>query len=77
MSYWLDNALPLLKVNVCCASVYTGISSIVPLNSNSKSPSLAKSCASVNDVVPSLTNNFTNCIGLFAVADVFPCNCIF
>ena len=30
----------------------------------------------MNEVLPSLVYTFTNCIGLFAVAEVFPCNCI-
>ena len=74
--YCVDNALPFSNVKDCPASVNTGTSSTVPLNSNSKSPVLAKSCASVNVVLPSLVYKFTNCIGLFAVAEVFPCNCI-
>ena len=66
-----DKASPFASVNVCPASVYTGTSSTVPLNSSSRSAVFARSCASVKLVVPSLTNKGTNCMGLFAVAEVF------
>ena len=64
--------VPSASVNDCWASVYTGTVSTVALNSRFKSPSLANNCASVNVVLPSLTNTFTFCIGLAAVLLVAP-----
>ena len=74
MAYCVANEPPFASVNVCPASVNTGTSSTVALNSNSRSLSLARSSASVNDVVPSLTNIGTISTGLLEVADVLPSN---
>lgn len=68
--------VPLLRVNVCCACVYTGSVSTVALNSSSSSAVDDNSCASVNCVDPSLTNIFTFCMGLAPVPDVEPNICI-
>ena len=66
------NESPLDSVNACSASVYTGTSSTVALNSSSRSAVPANSCESVLFVLPSLTNIFTFCIGLSAVLPVAP-----
>ena len=52
--------------------MYTGTSSTVPLNSNSRLAVFANSCASVKLVLPSLTNTDTICTGLAVVLLVFP-----
>ena len=66
------NEVPSDSVNDCSASVYTGTSSTVPLNSNSKSAVFSSNCSSVKLELPSLTNILTSCAGLCVVAFVFP-----
>ena len=61
------NEVPFAKVNVCPASVYTGTSSTVALNSSVRLAVLAKSCVSVKLVLPSLTKTPTFCTGLTSV----------
>ena len=65
---------PFDKVKLCPASVNTGTSSTVPLNSSSRSAVFANICASLRFELPSLTNIGTISTGLFAVADVLPSN---
>ena len=64
--------VPEESVKVWFASVYTGTSSTVPLNSSSRLAVFASSCASVKFELPSLTNTFTICTGLAFVLLVLP-----
>ena len=68
------NAVPFDNVKVCPASVYTGTSSTVALNSNFKGAVVANSCASVRIELPSLRNNPTVCTGLESVPAFEPFN---
>jgi hypothetical protein len=68
------NAVPFASVKVCPASVYTGTSSTVALNSSVREAVLANSCASESAVLPSLTNNPTFCTGLASVPSLEPVN---